>query len=32
MMENRWFILAVLFLARATMACQFRTVGAARGQ
>ena len=27
MTENRWFILAVLFLARTAMACQFQTVG-----
>jgi hypothetical protein len=27
MLENRWFILAVLFLARAAIAFQFQTVG-----
>ena len=27
MIENRWLVLAVLFVARAAMACQFQTVG-----
>jgi hypothetical protein len=27
MIENRWLVLAVLFVARAAMACQFQSVG-----
>ncbi len=27
MRENRWLVLAILFLARTAMACQFQTIG-----